>query len=215
MWKSEEEMGGKFSLVSWVAAFLYLEIGRAVVSCREEDGWRDNGDGEDLKAGAPNQRCCVGKALTSRSHHQVYFGFTHCPDICPEELDKMASMLDLVNEALPSSNPQNPPLLPLFITCDPARDTPSVLKTYLKEFHPNMIGLTGTWEQIKAVCKLYRVYFSTPQGVQPGMDYLVDHSIYFYLMGTLLLYSDTLPMPNSCTWELLFLFGKVFPISVR
>ena len=168
-----------------------------------------------MKAGAPNQRCCVGKALTSRSRHQVYFGFTHCPDICPEELDKMASMLDLVNEALPSSNSQNPPLLPLFITCDPARDTPSVLKTYLKEFHPNMIGLTGTWEQIKAVCKLYRVYFSTPQGVQPGMDYLVDHSIYFYLMGTLLLYSDTLPMPNSCTWELLFLFGKVFPISVR
>ncbi|MCJ1315948.1 Cu-binding protein [Xylographa vitiligo] len=112
----------------------------------------------------------------------VYFGFTHCPDICPEELDKMAQMLDLVSVALPPSSPSNPTLLPIFITCDPARDTPSVLKTYLQEFHPSMIGLTGTWEQIKAVCKMYRVYFSTPEGVKPGMDYLVDHSIYFYLM---------------------------------
>ncbi|MCJ1332230.1 Cu-binding protein [Thelotrema lepadinum] len=112
----------------------------------------------------------------------VYFGFTHCPDICPEELDKMASMLDLVAEKLPPSAPNTPNLLPVFITCDPARDTPSVMKTYLREFHEDIIGLTGTWEQIKAVCRLYRVYFSTPQGVKPGDDYLVDHSIYFYLM---------------------------------
>ncbi|MCJ1480430.1 Cu-binding protein [Schaereria dolodes] len=115
----------------------------------------------------------------------VYFGFTHCPDICPEELDKMAQMIDLVRAsttASSSSSSDLTTLLPLFITCDPARDTPSVLKTYLKEFHDGIIGLTGTWEQIKAVCKAYRVYFSTPEGVKPGMDYLVDHSIYFYLM---------------------------------
>lgn len=128
----------------------------------------------------------------------VYFGFTHCPDICPEELDKMARMIDLVSNASssssspaepppPSPKPTSPPtgrpiLLPVFITCDPARDTPSVLKTYLSEFHPSILGLTGTWEQIRDVCKKYRVYFSTPEGVKPGMDYLVDHSIYFYLM---------------------------------
>ncbi|KAL8635074.1 MAG: hypothetical protein Q9228_007398, partial [Teloschistes exilis] len=62
------------------------------------------------------------------------------------------------------------------------RDTPSVLKTYLKEFHPSLVGLTGTWQQVKDVCKAYRVYFSTPEGAKPGMDYLVDHSIYFYVM---------------------------------
>ncbi|KAM3071721.1 Cu-binding protein, variant 2 [Clarireedia jacksonii] len=113
----------------------------------------------------------------------VYFGFTHCPDICPEELDKMAQMIDIVNASHTTNNPSStPPLLPVFITCDPARDTPAVLKTYLKEFHPDIIGLTGTWEQIKDVCKKYRVYFSTPAGVQKGQDYLVDHSIYFYLM---------------------------------
>jgi protein SCO1 len=107
---------------------------------------------------------------------QVYFGFTHCPDICPEELDKMAHMIDLVEEKYPGM------MRPVFITCDPARDTPAVVKSYLSEFHPALIGLTGTWEQVKAVCKAYRVYFSTPQGVKPGQDYLVDHSIYFYLM---------------------------------
>ena len=72
---------------------------------------------------------------------------------------------------------------PVFITCDPARDTPEVLRAYLKEFHPGIMGLTGTYEQIKHVCKEYRVYFSTPKDIKPGEDYLVDHSIYFYLMG--------------------------------
>lgn len=103
----------------------------------------------------------------------------------------MALALDLVEAALPASQPKNPSLLPIFITCDPARDTPAVLKSYLREFHARMIGLTGNWDQIKAVCKLYRVYFSTPQGVKEGGDYLVDHSIYFYLMGTSLVFSFT------------------------
>ncbi|KAI1311190.1 SCO1/SenC-domain-containing protein [Xylaria venustula] len=106
----------------------------------------------------------------------VYFGFTHCPDICPEELDKMARMFDLVEAQAPGA------VVPVFITCDPARDTPKVLKEYLAEFHPKFIGLTGTYDEIKDVCKSYRVYFSTPKEVKPGQDYLVDHSIYFYLM---------------------------------
>lgn len=106
----------------------------------------------------------------------VYFGFTHCPDICPDELDKMAVMIDLVK------NKCGNVLRPIFITCDPARDTPAVTKEYLHEFHPDIIGLTGEYENIKQTCKAYRVYFSTPPNVTPGQDYLVDHSIYFYLM---------------------------------
>lgn len=74
-------------------------------------------------------------------------------------------------------------LLPIMITCDPARDNPKVLKEYLAEFHPDFIGLTGDYDRIKETCKAYRVYFSTPSNVKEGQDYLVDHSIYFYLMG--------------------------------
>ncbi|KAI9883391.1 MAG: hypothetical protein M1823_004842 [Watsoniomyces obsoletus] len=106
----------------------------------------------------------------------VYFGFTHCPDICPDELDKMAKMIDLVRDKAGNV------LRPIFISCDPARDTPAVVKSYLREFHPDLIGLTGEYEQVKATCKAYRVYFSTPPDVKSGQDYLVDHSIYFYLM---------------------------------
>ncbi|KAF2436431.1 SCO1 protein, partial [Tothia fuscella] len=106
----------------------------------------------------------------------VYFGFTHCPDICPDELDKMSDMIDKVKAECGDV------LLATMISCDPARDTPAVLKPYLKEFHPDIIGLTGDYENIKSTCKEYRVYFSTPPSVKPGQDYLVDHSIYFYLM---------------------------------
>ncbi|KAH6651831.1 SCO1/SenC-domain-containing protein [Truncatella angustata] len=121
-----------------------------------------------------------GKPFTSADlkgrYSLVYFGFSHCPDICPEELDKMARMFDLVEAETPGA------VLPVFVTCDPARDTPNVLKEYLAEFHPAFVGLTGTYDQIKDMCKAYRVYFSTPRNVAPGQDYLVDHSIYFYLM---------------------------------
>lgn len=57
------------------------------------------------------------------------------------------------------------------------------MKEYLNEFHPALVGLTGSYDEIKDVCKKYRVYFSTPRDLKEGMDYLVDHSIYFYLMG--------------------------------
>ncbi|ORY87770.1 SCO1/SenC-domain-containing protein [Protomyces lactucae-debilis] len=105
----------------------------------------------------------------------IYFGFTRCPDICPEELDKMTLVLKDVNQGTKR-------VQPLFITCDPARDTPEELKEYLSEFDPDIIGLTGDYEAIKSVCKAFRVYFSTPKEVKSGEDYLVDHSIFFYLM---------------------------------
>ncbi|TGZ85632.1 cytochrome c oxidase-like protein [Ascodesmis nigricans] len=106
----------------------------------------------------------------------IYFGFTHCPDICPEELDKMAGMIDLVKKK------HGNVMTPIFITCDPARDTPAVMKEYLDEFHTDFVGLTGSYDEIKKTCKAHRVYFSTPPDIKPGEDYLVDHSIYFYLM---------------------------------
>ncbi|KAI8984648.1 SCO1/SenC-domain-containing protein [Mycotypha africana] len=108
----------------------------------------------------------------------VYFGFTHCPDICPDELDKMAEVVDKVKKDLKEDNI----LVPVFITCDPRRDTPAVVKEYVKDFHEDLIGLTGTEEEIRKVAKLFRVYVSSPPDAADDNDYLVDHSIFFYLM---------------------------------
>lgn len=105
----------------------------------------------------------------------LYFGFTKCPDVCPEELEILA-------EVLRTTNKDEKRIQPIFVTCDPARDTPEILKEYLSDFHPDIIGLTGTYDEIKNMCKEYRVYFSTPPDLKPGDDYLVDHSIFFYLM---------------------------------
>jgi protein SCO1/2 len=91
----------------------------------------------------------------------------------------MADMIDRVKKQVGDNV-----LLPIMVSCDPARDKPDILKRYLQEFHPDIIGLTGEYENIKQTCKEYRVYFSTPPELKPGQDYLVDHSIYFYLMGT-------------------------------
>lgn len=71
---------------------------------------------------------------------------------------------------------------PLFISVDPARDTLQQVTLYLKDFHPRLIGLVGDYASTKAVCKAYRVYFSTPPNADPKGDYLVDHSIFVYLM---------------------------------
>ena len=75
-----------------------------------------------------------------------------------------------------------PVFQPIFISVDPARDTPSQIKRYLEEFHSSYIGLVGSYEDTKAVCRHYRVYFSTPPNADPKGDYLVDHSIFVYLM---------------------------------
>ena len=107
----------------------------------------------------------------------VYFGFSNCPDICPAELDKLSTILSSLEKSYPDAS-----LLPLFISVDPARDTPAQLRTYLADFHPSIVGLVGSYADTRAVCKAYRVYFSTPPDADPKGDYLVDHSIYVYLM---------------------------------
>ncbi|CAK8682940.1 protein SCO1 homolog, mitochondrial-like [Clavelina lepadiformis] len=106
----------------------------------------------------------------------IYFGFTHCPDICPEELEKMGNVVDIVNR-----EDFIPDLLPVFISIDPERDTTEAVKTYISEFHPDMVGLTGTREQVDQASRAFRVYYSAGPKDNDD-DYLVDHTVIMYLV---------------------------------
>lgn len=103
----------------------------------------------------------------------VYFGYTFCPDICPFDNARNAEAVDIMEE-------NGIITTPVFITIDPARDTPEVMAEYSRYMHPRMIGLTGTPEQVKAASTAYRTYYQK----QPSEDeyYLVDHSTFTYLV---------------------------------
>lgn len=120
----------------------------------------------------------------------IYFGFSHCPDICPDELEKMALVVDNLGITLQfmfltilliviiffnflEKNEMNTGIQGIFITVDPERDTPKVVEKYIKEFSPKFIGLSGTSDQIQQVCKKYRVYYS-PGKKDVDNDYIVS-----------------------------------------
>ncbi|XP_078126036.1 protein SCO1 homolog, mitochondrial [Sander vitreus] len=107
----------------------------------------------------------------------IYFGFTHCPDICPDEIEKMIEVVDEIDKIKSLPN-----LTPILITIDPARDTAEAMAAYVREFSPKLIGLTGTTAQIEQVSRSFRVYYS--QGPKDeDNDYIVDHTIIMYLVG--------------------------------
>ena len=107
----------------------------------------------------------------------VYFGFTYCPAICPTRLQVMSGAMDALGEKAAQ-------VQPVFITIDPERDTPEVMAAYVKQFHPGLIGLTGTPEQIYAVAhQEYKVYYAKVEDHDSAGGYTMDHLDAIFLMG--------------------------------
>ncbi len=123
----------------------------------------------------------TGKRVTEKDflgrNMLVFFGFTYCPDICPSGLAVLTAALGQLGSAADS-------VTPVFVTIDPERDTPEKMAEYIKSFHPRLVGLTGSKEDIAAVVKAYRVYAKKVPDDRDSKSYTMDHSSIAYLMGT-------------------------------
>ncbi|KAI3994285.1 hypothetical protein MKX01_012542 [Papaver californicum] len=179
--------------VSWLSFFLLLVTGGGILYYYDQEKERriegihkaSTAVQQGPSAGKPdiggefklvNQN---GKYVTDKDFkgnwNLIYFGFTHCPDICPDELLKLAAAVDKIKEK------SGYEIVPIFISVDPERDTVEQVGEYVKEFHPKLIGLTGTVDEVKKAARAYRVYYLKTE--EEGSDYLVDHSIIMYLMN--------------------------------
>ncbi len=186
-----KSLGGGKSLIilSAVIAVAYFSVLRLYSS---DDRQHQHGVStqQDIPAGAlPGGPFTLvdhtGRTVTDKdfrgSFLLVFFGYTHCPDVCPLTLAQVSATLKALGQDARS-------VRPLFITVDPERDTPGVLASYVRAFHSSIIGLTGTPEQIRSVTKAYNTYYAkvplkTAGKVRDPSYYSVDHGAFTYLMG--------------------------------
>jgi len=124
-----------------------------------------------------------GKTRTDRDfagkYRIMYFGYTFCPDVCPVDMARLVAGWRAFSAADPTRAAK---VVPVFVSVDPERDTPAVLKAFVTAFDPKVVGLTGTTEQVTAVAKGYAVMVQSQK--KPGNpDYLVDHSRAAFLMA--------------------------------
>jgi protein SCO1/2 len=105
----------------------------------------------------------------------IYFGYMFCPDVCPTDLQAMAAAIEALG-------PSGDGVQPLFITIDPERDKPAELASYVAAFHPRLVGLTGSADEIESVARAYKVYFAKAEDPR-STSYLMDHSGFVYLAG--------------------------------
>ncbi|MCB5199186.1 SCO family protein [Loktanella sp. TSTF-M6] len=163
--------GAAIAAVVGVSLSLTFNRGQDLASC-----FSTNAEGADI--GGPftlvNQDGqTVSDANVITEPTLVYFGYGFCPDVCPIDNARNVAAVDLLAE-------QGVSVTPVFISVDPARDTPEFMADYTANMHPKMIGLTGSEAQVKAAADAYKVYYAR-NGDDPDY-YLVDHSAFTYLM---------------------------------
>ena len=112
-------------------------------------------------------------------YRTIYFGYAFCPDICPTDNQRAMAGLEMFEKDFPERGAK---VQPLFVSVDPDRDSAAVLGEFTDAFHPRLIGLTGTPEQLEAAAKAFGVYYHVPED-RGESGYLVDHSNITFLFG--------------------------------
>jgi len=131
----------------------------------------------------------------------IYFGFTFCPDVCPITLLTMANVLDVLKEE---------EITPLFITVDPERDNEEVLANYVSAFHDNIIGLTGTIDEINSVTEDWKVYFKKEENEEMPENYSVNHLDIIFIANKNAEFIDFIK-PNTPPEDVVKKLVKVIP----
>jgi protein SCO1/2 len=163
---------------------LYAILGLALAVLLIGSGayiWLSGGSPPGISVGGPFALVNGdGKQVTDKDFRGkyllVYFGYTYCPDVCPTTLNAVADAMDKLG-------PKADKIRPLFITVDPKRDSPAVVKQFAAAFGPRIEGLTGSAAEIAVVAKEYRVYYAEHRTGPGPDDYSMDHSSVLYLMG--------------------------------
>jgi len=163
---------GSFRIVLWISAFLAGATASMGVILLANERPRTVAIGGPFQLIDQDGRTVTEQALLGRPS-LVFFGYTHCPDVCP------ATMYD-ISQIMQALGPDADRARAVFITVDPERDTQPVLKDYMSSFDPHITGLTGDLDAITAVAKEYRVYFR--KVATEGDDYGMDHTAITYLM---------------------------------
>ena len=163
---------GSFRIVLWISAFLAGATASMGVILLANERPRTVAIGGPFQLIDQDGRTVTEQALLGRPS-LVFFGYTHCPDVCP------ATMYD-ISQIMRALGPDADRARAVFITVDPERDTQPVLKDYMSSFDPHITGLTGDLDAITAVAKEYRVYFR--KVATEGDDYGMDHTAITYLM---------------------------------
>ncbi len=170
----------RFGLFLLVAFALGLSVHLALQHVQQPLGSQSaEGSGAALIGGPFALVNHEGKTVTPQDfagkHMLVFFGFTHCPDVCPAKLNNISIALDRLG-------PLAGEVTPIFITVDPERDTPERMAQYVSNFSARIVGLTGTQEEVRRAAQAYRVYFAKVEMPESASGYLMDHSAFTYLM---------------------------------
>jgi protein SCO1/2 len=164
-----------------LAIVILIAVAAVIAQQRLVDSPR-TGTAPEVKIGGPfTLTDHTGRAVTEKDFQGkamlIFFGYTYCPDVCPTSLTEISAAMDKLGSLADK-------VVPILVSVDPERDTPEVLKDYVAHFHPSIVGLTGTPEQIKQTAKAYRVYYAKVTDKDGDKDaYLMDHSSVIYLMG--------------------------------